>query len=84
MICLPIEEGGLSIQDLSEVQVSLLMKYAWKMVTGASIWTEFFKAKYVEKSHIATLVSSTRGSRLWKRVMRVLPHVLSNSRCLSF
>ncbi|KAG6627879.1 hypothetical protein CIPAW_15G160400 [Carya illinoinensis] len=81
-ICLQMEEGGLGIQDLSDIQVSLLMKFAWKLLKGDSLWAYFFKAKYLGNKHLFSLISSLKGSRFWKSILRVLPLVLNNSRCL--
>lgn len=75
IVCLSIEEGGLGIRDLSDVLGSLFMNFSWKMLKGDSIWSKFFKAKYVRHSHIAALTSYSRGSRFWKRVFWVLPHL---------
>lgn len=41
-ICLPVEEGGLGIRNLVEVQNSLLMKFAGKLIMGGSLWLDFF------------------------------------------
>lgn len=72
----------MGIRDLTEVQVSLFMKYAWKMLVGGSLWSDFFKAKYMGNLHIAALINSNRGTRFWKGVLRVVPHVLNSSRFL--
>lgn len=44
-ICLQVEEGGLGIWDLSEVQSSLFMKFVWKLLVGNSLWAEFLRQK---------------------------------------
>lgn len=60
-ICLPIEEGGLGIRWLSEVQNSLLMKFAWKILQGGSLWARFFSAKYVGDKHIFSSINLRKG-----------------------
>lgn len=32
-LCKPIKEGGLDIRDLNEIQISLHMKFAWRLMT---------------------------------------------------
>ncbi|KAJ0095449.1 hypothetical protein Patl1_15066 [Pistacia atlantica] len=51
-ICKPYKEGGLGIQNFHEVQMSLHMKFAWRLVTVDNLWTRFFRAKYVKHGHI--------------------------------
>lgn len=75
-ICLSIEEGGLGISDLSEVQTSLLMKFAWKILQGNSLWAIFFSTKYVGDKHIYSVMNLRKGSRFWKGIMRLMPIVL--------
>lgn len=77
---MPVEEGGLEIWDLLEVQTSLLMKFGWKIIQGNSLWSNFFSAKYVGDAHISSIMNLGRGSRFWKGIMRIMPMVLANSR----
>ncbi|XP_040990910.1 uncharacterized protein LOC121238132 [Juglans microcarpa x Juglans regia] len=68
-----------SLNRLMNVEVSLFMKFAWKLLTQNSIWVNFFKAKYVKERHIS-LIEASKGSLLWKRIIAVLPKVLSNAK----
>ncbi|XP_042962389.1 uncharacterized protein LOC122296652 [Carya illinoinensis] len=47
-----MEEGGLGVLDLKEVQDSLFMKFAWKLLKGGSIWADFFRKKYVGQEDV--------------------------------
>ncbi|XP_040995112.1 uncharacterized protein LOC121241423 [Juglans microcarpa x Juglans regia] len=50
-ICRPIDEGGLGIRDFRDIQRALHMKLAWRLISGQSLWAEFFKGKYVRGNH---------------------------------
>ena len=77
-----MEEGGLGIRDLSEVQSSLFMKFAWKLLVGNSLWAEIFRKKYVGDAHPASVLGNQWGTRFWKDIMFVLPLLISNSKYL--
>ncbi|XP_042969076.1 uncharacterized protein LOC122301760 [Carya illinoinensis] len=77
-ICSPIREGGLGLRKLKEVQDSLFMKLAWNLLTGDSLWANFFKQKYVKNQHV-TLVDQQKGTLFWKHIVGMVPKVLGNS-----
>ncbi|KAG2696272.1 hypothetical protein I3760_07G050900 [Carya illinoinensis] len=77
-ICSPIREGGLGLRKLEEVQESLFMKLAWNVLTGDSLWANFFKHKYVKNQHV-TLVDQRKGTLFWKQIVGMFPKVLVNS-----
>ncbi|XP_042950383.1 uncharacterized protein LOC122282502 [Carya illinoinensis] len=78
-MCKPTEEGGIGLRDFDEVQLSLHMKFAWKIMTGTDLWSQFFRAKYVGDNHIS-LMDPKKGSRFWKMVVKCIPAVLENSK----
>lgn len=41
-ICLPVEEGGLGIRNLYDVQESLMMKFAWNLLKGVHVVKIFY------------------------------------------
>ncbi|XP_057965296.1 uncharacterized mitochondrial protein AtMg00310-like [Malania oleifera] len=77
-LCKPTSEGGLGVCDFGEVQKSLHMKFAWRLMTLDNLWTKFFRAKYVKQGHISMVVPKDSSSRFWKSVMWVLPQVTEN------
>ncbi|KAG6629785.1 hypothetical protein CIPAW_14G109400 [Carya illinoinensis] len=81
-ICLPVEEGGLGIRAFHEVQESLLMKFAWKLIKGGTMWSDFFASKYVGNDHVFSVKQKNRGSRFWKGIIALMPKVLNNSKWL--
>ncbi|XP_035547430.1 uncharacterized protein LOC118348944 [Juglans regia] len=42
-ICTPVQEGGLGLRKLEEVQNALFMKFAWKFLSQQSLWSLFFQ-----------------------------------------
>lgn len=81
-VCKPTKEGGLGIRDLKEIQRSLHMKFAFRLLTASSLWAEFFKAKYVRNGHLMGHVGRHQGSKFWKSIKSNLPKVMDNSRVI--
>ncbi|KAJ0074622.1 hypothetical protein Patl1_37562 [Pistacia atlantica] len=77
-ICKPYKEGGLGIRNFHEVQRSLHMKFAWRLVTVDNLWTKFFCAKYVKHGHIFFAETRRNASRFWKSIMNVLLDMVEN------
>lgn len=62
-ICKPIEKGGASIRDLSDLKKSFHMKFIWRVMINDNIWSIFFKATYIKSGHLATSNPTPTGSR---------------------
>lgn len=43
--------GGLVIRSFQDVAKAMRMKMAWKLVTETSLWSTFFKQKYMQNIH---------------------------------
>ncbi|KAG2411275.1 hypothetical protein I3760_Q015100 [Carya illinoinensis] len=82
VICKPVEEGGLGVRDLMEVQESLFMKFGWKLLKGDSLWAEFFKKKYIGQDHVYKAIQVQKGTRFWKGVAELMPRVIKNLKWL--
>jgi len=78
-ICKPIEEGGLGIRSFDEMQKALHLKLAWKLMHENSLWTNFFRSKYVGNKPLMVL-DSQKGTSFWRMIVRSIPTVLSNSK----
>jgi hypothetical protein len=47
VICLPKKKGGLGVRDIRVVNISLLAKWRWKLLTDdQAVWIEVLKSKY--------------------------------------
>ncbi|KAG6673010.1 hypothetical protein I3842_16G088800 [Carya illinoinensis] len=80
-LCAPhVEEGGIGVRDISEVQRSLFMKFGWLLETQNFLWAKFFRAKYIKAGHAVLSLNCRSGSWFWKEVLVCLPEILANSR----
>ncbi|GLT71798.1 hypothetical protein SLA2020_437910 [Shorea laevis] len=77
-VCRPVDEGGVGIRNIMEVYSSLQSKFAWKFLSEDTLWSRFFKAKYVKNQHIS-LVDSSKGSRFWKMLIKSIHMVVDKS-----
>ncbi|KAG2674096.1 hypothetical protein I3760_13G119500 [Carya illinoinensis] len=78
-ICRPTEESGLGIRDFGDIQWALHMKLAWHMISGHSLWAEFFRNKSVRGNHLYILAPN-KGTRFWRSIVKSIPDVLNNSK----
>ncbi|KAG2724529.1 hypothetical protein I3760_01G021900 [Carya illinoinensis] len=75
----PNDDGGIGIRDFDEVQTSLHMKFAWKVMTGDELWSQLFHAKYIGDKYVS-LLDPKKGTRFWKMVVKCMLVVLDNSK----
>ncbi|XP_058777040.1 uncharacterized protein LOC131651391 [Vicia villosa] len=70
-VCKPKAEGGLSIRDVDSMNVSLLMKWKWRIMTEENaIWSNILKHRYskpVVKMFVNDKVVLTRNDSIWWR-----------------
>ncbi|XP_035546530.1 uncharacterized protein LOC118348600 [Juglans regia] len=81
--CKPVQEGGIGLRNLMVVEKALHMKLAWKLLTKQSLWSNFFKAKYVRKNRIS-LIDGSKVSSFWKSILKCLLGIVNNSKWKSF
>jgi hypothetical protein len=77
-VCRPVDEGSVRIRNIMDVYSSLQSKFSWKFLSEDTLWSRFFKAKYVKNQHIS-LVDSSKGSRFWKVLINSVPLVIDKS-----
>ncbi|WJX31200.1 hypothetical protein P8452_19654 [Trifolium repens] len=69
VVCLPKKKGGLGVRDVRVVNISLLAKWRWRLLSDDNtIWKEVIKAKYGEGVIGKTLLEDEfrpRNSSLW-------------------
>ncbi|XP_055800356.1 uncharacterized protein LOC129869757 [Solanum dulcamara] len=75
----PYEEGGIGVRLISDVAKSFQYKQWWIFRTKNSLWSEFLKAKYCQRSNPITKKWHTGQSLIWKHLMKnkhnVEPHI---------
>ncbi|XP_042979857.1 uncharacterized protein LOC122310040 [Carya illinoinensis] len=78
-ICKLVSEGGLGLRNLQDRTSSLHMKLAWNLLQGTSLWSKFFRAKYIGDRHIS-MVDHKKGSLFWKMILNSIPLEQANSK----
>lgn len=77
-ICRPVVEGIIGVWDFSDIRRSLLMKFAWRLISKHNLWTAFFRAKYIKEDHLICTLPNRKGSNFWKVIYKVIPEVYDN------
>ncbi|TXG59223.1 hypothetical protein EZV62_013796 [Acer yangbiense] len=81
-VCKPTSKGGLGLRDLKDVQKSLLMKFAFRLLTSNNLWSDFFRAKYCRNDHILVRKGRPTDSRFWRSMVAIIPEVVDNVKIL--
>lgn len=73
-VCIPRTKGGLGVRDIRLVNLSLLVKWRWKVLDdNGSLWKRVLEDKYGE--HVVSLVDRSGitlpriASNWWKNLM---------------
>lgn len=77
-----LEEGGLAIISFQDVAKAMRMKMAWKLVTETSLWSTFFKQKYMQNIHPWYASKRLGCPKLWTEIASVMRSILLNSKWL--
>lgn len=77
-VCKPVDEGGVGLRNIVDVYSSLQFKFAWRFISEDTLWSRFFKGKYVKHHHIS-LVDSSKCSRFCKMLIKPVPLVVDKS-----
>ncbi|MCI18150.1 RNA-directed DNA polymerase (Reverse transcriptase), partial [Trifolium medium] len=70
-VCRPRSQGGLGVRDVWKANLSLLIKWRWRLLEkGNALWKEVLKAKYgsssIQKVHWIGSELPSRASLWWK------------------
>ncbi|XP_055835240.1 uncharacterized protein LOC129903721 [Solanum dulcamara] len=75
----PYDEVGIGVRQISDVAKSFQYKQWWTFRTKNSLWGDFTKAKYCQRSNPITKKWHTGQSLIWKHLMKnkhkVEPHI---------
>ncbi|GAU39871.1 hypothetical protein TSUD_69190 [Trifolium subterraneum] len=75
-VCRPKSDGGLGIRDLRAVNLTLLGKWRWKVLSGGQgIWRDIIFARYgflYPSPHFGGRPSGFRGASLWWKDVSLL------------
>lgn len=79
-LCLPLEEGGLGLRDLTLMSYCFRLKSLWRVLSSDSLWACFMRHKYLnENTPLALQTLSTGASMFWKECFRWKETLLDNS-----
>ncbi|KAK1614885.1 hypothetical protein QYE76_020402 [Lolium multiflorum] len=70
-VCMPKSMGGLGIMDTKLMNVCLMAKWVWKIMTGAQgLWADIIRGKYLNGRDI-WVDSHPRGSQFWNTLQKI-------------
>ncbi|KAF6143486.1 hypothetical protein GIB67_029655 [Kingdonia uniflora] len=75
--CKPRKEGAIDIRSLKEVNLALLMKFAWNFLNGQDDWAKLMRAKFNTKA--GNRIYSTQGSSVWAGIRGAVTEVEQRS-----
>ena len=70
-VCRSKKKGGLGVKDLRKQNISLLVKWWWKLDKNKGLWQDIVKAKYLKKTSVAMVAAKNNDSPCWKSLLRV-------------
>jgi hypothetical protein len=75
-ICKPRSQGGLGVRDIGKVNLSLLIKWRWRLIQNENaLWKDILVAKYGDcvrrKIHWVGCPISNRASAWWKEICNI-------------
>jgi len=70
-ICIPKKKGGLGIKDLRKLNISLLIKWWWKLESGEGLWQDIVKKKYMKNLCLQHLKKKPGNSPVWNDLLKV-------------
>jgi exonuclease III len=78
-LCLPKDQGGLGFRLMKDVNLSLVSKLCWKLLTNhASIWVPLFQQKYIKYGNLFSCPLGS-GSWVWNGIKSIIPLLAKGS-----
>uniref|UniRef100_A0A6N2KBG0 Reverse transcriptase zinc-binding domain-containing protein n=1 Tax=Salix viminalis TaxID=40686 RepID=A0A6N2KBG0_SALVM len=78
-MCQPKEEGGMGIKNMETMNKAFIMKLAWGVAQGNSLWVRLLKEKYMKFNRGDDYPkAASRDSMLWKAICQVWQKVHQN------
>jgi hypothetical protein len=79
-MCLPKDQGGLGFRLMKDVNLSLMSKLGWKLLSNQnSLWVSLFQQKYIRYGNLLSSSLRTR-SRIWNGIKATIP-IISAGAC---
>jgi hypothetical protein len=71
-VCKPREFGGLGLINTRLMNISLMLKWIWKLYQGAEgLWADLIRAKYLRGNDLFSPVVPTKGSQFWNAIQKI-------------
>ena len=70
-ICRSKKKGGLGVKDLRKQNISLLVKWWWKLEMKQGLCQDIVRAKYFGRDTVASVKGRITDSPCWKTIMKV-------------
>ncbi|XP_022869151.1 uncharacterized protein LOC111388627 [Olea europaea var. sylvestris] len=70
---------GIRVRKFEDVQRTLQMKFAWKLLSSDCLWATFFRAKYMKHGLIDVSNIRCIGSRFWCSIVGCIPDVINRN-----
>jgi hypothetical protein len=70
-ICKSKKKGGLGIKDIRKMNVSLLVKWWWKLDNEEDVWQKNIKHKYLKSESILDVSHKQSDSAIWADLLKV-------------
>jgi hypothetical protein len=70
-ICRSKKKGGLGIKNLRRQNISLLVKWWWKLDTQDGLWQRIVKARYLRSKMVSNVTPRFSDSPCWKSLLQV-------------
>jgi hypothetical protein len=81
LICTPKALGGLGMRSMKDVNLALISKLGWKLLTGLdSLWVSQLTGKYLNFESFLSLSFLSSTSWLWKGILKSKP-IISKGTC---
>jgi hypothetical protein len=70
-VCRAKKKGGFRIKDLRKMNVSLLCKWWWALVSEEGLLQDIVRIKYVKNTPTCLIPARLSDSPIWKDLMRI-------------
>jgi hypothetical protein len=64
-------KGGLGIKDLEKMNISLILKWWWKLENKDCLWQKIVKAKYLKGKPVSLVEIKQGNSPYWVDLMKI-------------
>lgn len=82
-LCRSKKIGGLGIKDLRKQNISLLVKWWWKLGKNDGLWQQIIRAKYFHNKNVATIKPRFPDSTCWKSIMKVKEYYFAGRKVIT-